>query len=545
MAEDQNPTSRPLTRRELRERERAASQRRAEAQRDSSTETLFMRLSDVEEAEAGSTGAQQAPTARPQTPRQQPGPRQTQTPRQPQTPRQQQNPRQSQGQRQQQGRTQASHQPQTSRQPQVRPQSQQYSQSQPYSRPQSQTRSSESSWQTTSAQPYSQHRPQPQQRSWQERNNDQPASRHHDLPASRDNDQLESRQENSTPPWRQSEPQSQGRSQQYSRRQSQPQSRQSAGDSAREPLRDRYESHTGSTPAQSYRAESYPADSYRAEPRRTEQRRTEQRRTEQHRTEQRRTEPRRSEPRRAEPYRADAYRAEPYRGEAAYKVEPEASTGEQPRYPSRRDARRPQRDENNQGIGGEAQAPGGQPQDSRGQRTRRALSTPVSSGLRGQFDDEVALEEYESERVEKLRAALEDARIEASPSFNDVLGIAPEEQWDAQRKLETTGVISPVTRNVRFVVPQPSLADEEEEFYGAGSDAFRQQPEPISAPGMGRVEDNQHHVDGEPVSAIAAHGLDPLTYQEGGGRPRILAMGVVGGSAVIAVSAALFTLLSK
>lgn len=165
--------------------------------------------------------------------------------------------------------------------------------------------------------------------------------------------------------------------------------------------------------------------------------------------------------------------------------------------------------------------------------------------MRGQFDDEVALEEYESERVEKLRAALEDARIEASPSFNDVLGIAPEEQWDAQRKLETTGVISPVTRNVRFVVPQPSLADEEEEFYGAGSDAFRQQPEPISAPGMGRVEDNQHHVDGEPVSAIAAHGLDPLTYQEGGGRPRILAMGVVGGSAVIAVSAALFTLLSK
>ena len=53
MAEDQMPTSgRPLTRRELREMERASAERESSASADEPIETLFLTLADVENAEA-------------------------------------------------------------------------------------------------------------------------------------------------------------------------------------------------------------------------------------------------------------------------------------------------------------------------------------------------------------------------------------------------------------------------------------------------------------------------------------------------------------
>lgn len=220
-------------------------------------------------------------------------------------------------------------------------------------------------------------------------------------------------------------------------------------------------------------------------------------------------------------------------------AEPQASEAEteheQPQYASRRDLRRAQHEQDAQDRDQAEDPFGTQPEESIEDLTRQAIATPVDSELEGTFDDEAALEEYELQRVEKLRDALGDADIDAMPSFNDVLGISTDDQRDAQRKLETTGVIGPVTRNIEIVVPETSPSDVEE----------TQEPPVAATPATEGYEPRDPEQDGGPVSASTAHGLEPMTYQEGGARQRLIAMGVVGGSAVIAVAAALFALLSR
>ena len=92
-----------------------------------------------------------------------------------------------------------------------------------------------------------------------------------------------------------------------------------------------------------------------------------------------------------------------------------------------------------------------------------------------------------------------------------------------------------MTRNIEIVVPETSPSDVEE----------TQEPPVAATPATEGYEPRDPEQDGGPVSASTAHGLEPMTYQEGGARQRLIAMGVVGGSAVIAVAAALFALLSR
>lgn len=220
-------------------------------------------------------------------------------------------------------------------------------------------------------------------------------------------------------------------------------------------------------------------------------------------------------------------------------AEPQASEAEtghdQPQYVSRRELRRAQHEQDAQDRGQANESDGTQPEESLEDLTRQAIAAPVDSELEGTFDEEEALEEYELQRVEKLRDALGDADVDAFPSFNDVLGISTDDHRDAQRKLETTGVIGPVTRNIEIVVPETSPPDVEE----------TQKPPAPASPDTDGYEPSDREQDGGPVSASTAHGLEPMTYQEGGARQRLIAMGVVGGSAVIAVAAALFALLSR
>lgn len=219
--------------------------------------------------------------------------------------------------------------------------------------------------------------------------------------------------------------------------------------------------------------------------------------------------------------------------------EPQASATEteheQPQYASRRELRRAQREQDAQDRDQAEDSYGTQPEESLEDLTRQAIAAPVDSELERIFDEEEALEEYELQRVEKLRNALGEADVDALPSFNDVLGISTDDHRDAQRKLETTGVIGPVTRNIEIVVPEASSQDVDE----------TQEPPVAANPTAEGYEPSEREHDGGPVSASTAHGLEPMTYQEGGARQRLIAKGVVGGSAVIAVAAALFALLSR
>lgn len=192
-----------------------------------------------------------------------------------------------------------------------------------------------------------------------------------------------------------------------------------------------------------------------------------------------------------------------------------------------------------------SQAPSGTgpvtPEDddtAKGSRRRRGRQAPhhtpsLQQALSGAPVNDAAQSEIEAmaaARAAALREALGKtpaAPESASPSFSDILGLPsaptpaarpkpssggrrgkaaePVVDLEAQRRLENTGLIAPVTQEISVVLPQPQAAAPTPAPVPSATAAQRVSPDLSGVP-----------EGGMPVAAKRAHGLDPLEYRLSG-----------------------------